>query len=315
MTTRRQKRPDGTEVCARYGTGTCACHKAALDYVLKRFAFAGTDLISPSHFVIDPDGLPIYRGDYMQSCPTPKQLEELLARASPTQALRFVWTAREAELAELAKTPVQELAEKARTWLATKDVMAVAGLVAMLDQEFDDARKAALLGALGAGPLPAHGEALVEDMARAATSTSTLAPAAALAWARISVSASGELALSLLARTAVRVPDPGLALKAMVELSGLGGGSIQGPEGKAWSARVDARVLEVGALRGARNWHQSVGDAPADLPRARVERALRKADAVAPSPSTRARATNGASRSPRDARRGEGREGRRSSPP
>lgn len=87
----------------------------------------------------------------------------------------------------------------------------------------------------------------------------------------------GELALSLLARTAVRVADPGLALKAMVELSGLGGGSIQGPEGKAWSARVDARVLEVGALRGARQWNQSVGDAPADLPRARVERALRKA--------------------------------------
>ncbi len=175
--------------------------------------------------------------------------------------------------------------------------MAVAGLVAMLDQEFDDARKAALLGALGAGPLPAHGEVLVEDMARAATSTSTLAPAAALAWARISVSASGELALSLLARTAVRVPDPGLALKAMVELSGLGGGSIQGPEGKAWSARVGARVLEVDALRGARHDRARRDDAPGDLPRATRGRARRsgRQDPGRPLSST-GTATNGVAR-------------------
>ncbi len=271
------KRPDGTEVCSRYGTGTCACHKAALDYVLKRFAFAGTDLISPSHFVIDPDGLPIYQGQYMQSCPTPKQLEELLAKASPTQALRFVWTAREAELAELSKTPVKELAEKARTWLATKDAMAVAGLVASLDQETDPVRRDALLQALGAGPIPSPGDAAIEDMARAASSAPARAAPMALAWAKAAVAASREVALSILARVTVRIADPTQAFRASAELAGLADGSPGDPTGVTWSARVAARVREVAALLGDRSQAQALVDAPVDLPPGRVERAARRA--------------------------------------
>lgn len=271
------RRPDGTEVCSRYGTGTCACHKAALDYVLKRFAFSGTDLISPSHFVIDPDGLTIYQGQYMQSCPTPRQLEGLLARASPTQALRFVWTAREAELAELAKTPVQELADKARTWLATKDVMAVAGLVAMIDQESDAVRKDSLLQALGAGPIPPPGDAAIEDMARAASSAAALAAPVALAWAKVAVASSREVALSILARVAVRIADPTQTFRASVALAGLADGAPGAPTGPGGAARVAARVHEVAALTGDRGLAQALVDAPADLPRGRVERAARKA--------------------------------------
>ncbi len=276
------KRPDGTEVCSRYGTGTCACHKAALDYVLKRFAFAGTDLISPSHFVIDPDGLTIYQGQYMQSCPTPRQLEELLARASPTQALRFVWTAREAELAQLAKTPEPELAEKAKAWLATKDGMALAGVVATIDQESDDARKAALLQALGAGPLMPQGGPLLEDLLRQVTGTADASSFAAPTWQRMACLASQALDASqrwtmwLWTRLFVRVPsDVTAEVEPRVHSFPFGTDAppLDSPESRAvWAMQVEAMTL-----MGSPKALADLEKLPEGLPRLRILRALRKA--------------------------------------
>lgn len=283
------KRPDGTEVCSRYGTGTCACHKAALAYVLKRFAFSGTDLISPSHYVLDPDGLPIYRGDYMQSCPTPRQLEELLAKASPTQALRLVWTAREAELAELSKTPVAELAEKAKLWLASKDVLAVAGLVSMIDQESDAARKEALLVALGGGPLPPHAGPLLEDLLRQVTSTQDATSFAEPTWQRMACLASQALdpgkrwTMWLWTRLLVRVPSD---LTAEVEPRvhsfpfRTDSPAEDSPEGRAvWAMQLEALTLmgSPGALADLERLTEG-------LPKLRILRALRKAGRGRPLP-------------------------------
>ncbi|MFO0934364.1 MAG: hypothetical protein U1E39_16880 [Planctomycetota bacterium] len=141
------------EVCARYGCGTCAAHRAASAFVMARFS-ADQSIVSPSHFLLDPDGRAVYQGEYMQSALSTSDLEAWFVRLSPRHALRSVWGAREARTSALGKAETAaKLQELATAWIASKDPMAAAGVVATLEQETDDARRKALFAALAtAGP-------------------------------------------------------------------------------------------------------------------------------------------------------------------
>src|SRR5204863_9325138 len=71
---------------------------------------------------------------------------------SPRLSTRGVWAAREEKTTALSKTPTDALAKAAGSWLGSSDALAVAGVAAVLDQESDPKRRAALLSALsGAG--------------------------------------------------------------------------------------------------------------------------------------------------------------------
>jgi hypothetical protein len=144
--------PDGTRVCSRYKTGTCKAHQDALAHVLARLSTDGS-LISPSHFVLDPDGQVVWQGDYVQSTPAPGDLDGFAVRISPRVATRGVWAAREERTTVLDKTPAESLAKAAGEWLGSSDALAPAGVVALLDQESDEKKRAALFTALAtAGP-------------------------------------------------------------------------------------------------------------------------------------------------------------------
>lgn len=166
----------GEEVCERYGCGTCAAHQAASAYVVARFSADGT-LISPSHYLLDADGEVVYRGDFMESALTPRDLVGWFARLSPRLALRAVWGAREARLEALGKAPsAQALRELGAAWAASGDPWAPAGLVAAADQEVDPERRKALWDTVGGVGAPAR--ALIFDAVDAVASDPDLDPAA-----------------------------------------------------------------------------------------------------------------------------------------
>lgn len=144
--------PDGTRVCSKYGTGTCKAHQDALAFVVARLTADGS-LISPSHWVLGPDGETVWHGDYVQSTPAPGDLDGFAVRLSPRLSMRGVWTAREERTTALSKTPAEKLEKAAGEWLGSSDALAPAGVAALLDQESSAKRRTALLAALsGAGP-------------------------------------------------------------------------------------------------------------------------------------------------------------------
>ncbi|MBL9086417.1 MAG: hypothetical protein JNM10_04680, partial [Planctomycetia bacterium] len=193
------------EVCARYGCGTCAAHRAASAFVMARFSTDQT-IVSPSHFLLDPDGRAVYQGEFMQSALSPSDLEAWFVRLSPRHALRSVWGAREARTSALGKAETAEqLRELATAWIASKDPLACAGVVATLDQETDPARRKALFAALAtAGPdaLPViwdavDGVATDPDVDRDATA----------AWLRLATQLEPMFGAWATARAMVRTTD------------------------------------------------------------------------------------------------------------
>jgi hypothetical protein len=255
---------DGTVVCGRYGVGTCACHKEALAWLLRRHAPDGETLTSPGHFVFEPDGALVWHGEYVQSAPTPAMFDAWSVRITPRLAMRRVWTARDARLSALSKRPAAELDAAARAWLAENDPLAAAGLVAMLDQEADPARRATLFSVLAtAGPDAAP---LLFDSVDAATSDPDADPAAAKAWTVLATAVDPALGRWALARAVVRSKDPA-ARSAARERAG-----------KDAPAELRARVGEALLLAGDASAAALLeGDAKDVLPAARIERARRAA--------------------------------------
>jgi len=195
----------GEEVCERYGCGTCAAHRAASAYVMARFS-ADQTIVSPSHFLLDPDGNAVYQGEYMQSALAAPDLEAWFVKLSPRLALRSVWGTRELRTTALTKTEsVPKLAALATAWIATKDPLAPAGVVAAIELETDDARRKALFAALataGHEALPViwdavDGVATDPDVDRAATA----------AWMALALRVHGEFGAWATARAMVRTSD------------------------------------------------------------------------------------------------------------
>lgn len=201
----------GEEVCERYGCGTCAAHQAASAYVVARFSADGT-LISPSHYLLDADGDVVYRGDYMESAVTSRDLVAWFVRLSPRLALRAVWGAREARLEALGKAPsAQALKELCAAWAASGDPWAPAGLVAAADQEDDPARREALWDAVGALGAPVR--PLIFDALDAAASDPDLDPAATTRLLRVARACDPVLFAWAAARAALRSRADGDGLR------------------------------------------------------------------------------------------------------
>ena len=273
--------PDGTRVCAKYGTGTCKAHQDALAFVLARLTTDGS-LISPSHWVLGPDGETVWHGDYVQSTPAPGDLDGFAVRVSPRLAMRAVWTAREERTTALGRTPTEKLEKAAGEWLGTPDALAPAGVAAVLDQESDAKRRAALLAALAsAGPrvLP-----VVFDAVDDATSRDDAPDQAA--WVDTALKLDDAFGGWALARAIVHAKGPQWADFARGKL-----------EGRPDPLR--ARIAEALLLKGDRGFAKALTAAQGGgLSRARVDRALRRAGA-APAPDLAAALKSGS----RDERR------------
>jgi hypothetical protein len=259
-----EKRPDGTVVCSRYRTGTCAAHQAALRWAVKRLDVK----ISPAHAVFEPDGAVLYSGEYVQSAPTPSMLDEMLVKTSPRLAMRHVWTAREARLETLSKAPAAELEKAAEAWVAEGDGLAPAGLAALLDQEEDAARRAALeaaLGKAGAAAVP-----VLFDAVDAATSAPDKDPDAALRAARLAAAADPAFGAWAAARVLARARDEGV--RARAKAAGLAAAAAKAPTAPAPPA---APPLAEGLASPSRETRR------ASLLAAKPEEVLAKREAVA----------------------------------
>jgi hypothetical protein len=120
---------------------------------MARFS-ADQTIVSPSHFLLDPDGRAVYQGEFMQSALSPSDLEAWFVRLSPRHALRSVWGAREARTSALGKAETAaKLQELAAAWIASKDPLAAAGVVAA---RRDHAARCAVRALATAGPTPSR---------------------------------------------------------------------------------------------------------------------------------------------------------------
>jgi hypothetical protein len=267
---------DETVVCGRYGVGTCACHKDALAWLLRHHAPDGLTVVSPSHWVFEPDGALFWHEDYVQSAPTPERLDAWTVAIAPRLAMRRVWTARDARLSALAKRPAADLEKEAAAWLASGDGLAAAGLVAMLDQEGDPARRKALFAVLArAGPAAAP---LLFDSVDAATSNPDADPDAAVAWTRLAHAVDPSLGTWAAARTVARSKQPtlrSLAIDAVV---------VDGPLPRVDSPARRAQIGEALALAGERSGLDGIPvEGEGALPAGRLARA-RAAAGLPPPP-------------------------------
>jgi hypothetical protein len=266
---------DGTTVCSRYGVGTCACHKAALDYVMTRF----DTQISPSHYVLEPDGAAAWEKSYYTQDENPPFLDRWASLISPRIVQRRVWNAREAKMASLAKAAPDALRSVAEAWLAENDALAAAGLVAALDQETDPARRKALMGALEKSGVV--GKAMLVEDVEQGTSAPAAAPEDALAWVGLATAIDRDFGAWAACRVIARSKDDSLRGRAAARLAGAK--DAEGFDWKNLPPPVAARVAEARVLAGdakaaevlAKGDRTAVGDA-------RVARALAKAGAPDP---------------------------------
>lgn len=270
------RRPDGTESCGTYGSGTCQAHRDALTWALQRFSPDGETLVSPSHHLLDPDLREVYGVDFMQGALPPAALEGWFVRLSPRLALRSVWTERESRLAALAATKTADLGKAAAAWVGERDPYAPAALVAAIDTEADAARRAALRSALAnAGP---DAVPVLHDAVEAATSAPDVDPDAAIAWVAVACAVDREgLGAWAAGRVAVRAQGD-LSARALETLRG------EGADPASSTTALRFALNEALALRGDKAAAQAlVADAAtAGLPFARAARALRRARVAVP---------------------------------
>ena len=268
--------PDGTRVCAKYGIGTCKAHQEALAFVGARLSADGS-LISPSHWVLDPDGGLVWHGDYVQSRPSPGDLDGYAARVSPRLVMRGIWTARDEKTTALSKAPTDGLEKAAAEWLASSDALAPAGVVAMLDQESDPKRRAALFAALataGARAVP-----LVFDAVDEATASDGATDQAR--WIETALRLDDAFGGWALSRALLRAKGPRLADVARGKEP-----LVVGAAPAAFDGRPDAvrgRLAEALLFLGDKGMAAKLEAAQGSgVPRTRVARALRKAGLLLP---------------------------------
>lgn len=139
----------GEGACTRYPGHSCAGHKAALAWFLKRF---GDELISPQHVILEPDGDVAYRKEYYTHVVSPVLLEAWLSQLAPNIAYARAAIGRESQSEALAARPLEELRAAACAWLESGDGLAAAAVTGVLEECFDDARRAALIAALARTP-------------------------------------------------------------------------------------------------------------------------------------------------------------------
>lgn len=270
---------DGTVVCSRYGNGTCQGHKDALAWLLRTHSSDGESVISPSHWVFEPDGALFSHGDFVQSTPTPSDLEMWAVAISPRLAVRRVWTVREAKMAALEKGPTADLEKAAREWATSGDAMAAAGLVALLDQERDGTRRKALASAIKAcGPAAA---APLFDLVDAGTSAPDSDSDAALFWVDLAKNVSPDLGAFAAGRVVARSRVGKTRSRAISVATGFLANTP--PDPRTLAPPLRAALAEARLLAGDREATGDLdGDAKDVLPAARVERARRAAGAIPP---------------------------------
>ncbi len=290
---------DGTKVCARYGVGTCKAHRDAWDHAVRRFSQDGESLTSPSHFILEPDGGVVWNKSFYTGEETPAFLDAWAARLAPRLTTRRVWTAREAPLARLAKTPAGGLQQAAEAWLAQGDALAAAGLSAMLELEADDARRAALSRALAkAGPAAAP---VLFDGIQAATGDPDRDPGAAFGAVDLALSVDPEFGAWAACRVLARAKDETVRGRVLVRLSGAAPGATPNPA--SLPAPLLARVAEARLLGGEKGAAAALAEGDrSSIGEARAARALARAGAGAPPASDLAALLADRSAS-RDARR------------
>ena len=263
--------PDGSKICSRYASGTCACHQAALAYALKRWSADGSTLVSPSHYVVDPDGRSVYQADYMQGRLAFPALDAYLAQLSPRLASRTVWTSRESKMKELGTIPVDRLAAWGREWIAAGDAYAPVGLAAAMDGATDAATVLALLDALRTTPLALA--SVLQDALEAATAEPGADPELALAWIATALVVDKDLGAWGAARAIARAMKPELVGK----ITAVWVGTLEKPDASAMPQTAIARLGEAMALRGDKGAVSLILNTGAALPPARVAHAAAKA--------------------------------------
>lgn len=152
--------PDG--LCTRYPGIPCATHKAALKEVARRF---GSDLITPQHVILEPDGQLAFRKEYYTRVVRPALLETWLSTLAPGIAFSRAGISREKKIKSLVATEQPDQAAQAKTWLLSEDGLAAASIANVLDEVFDAPGRLALietLAAAGAAQAPVL-ELIAED--------------------------------------------------------------------------------------------------------------------------------------------------------
>jgi hypothetical protein len=196
-----RKGPDGQPACARFGQGPCAAHKDALVWTVRRFG----SMISPQHAVLEPDGATAYHKDYFTGEEGAPFLDAWAARLCPRLVARRVWSVRDLQTRALTEAHVAALEVRAKEWLASGDGYAPAGVVAVLEQETDAARRAALFAALRTAPPDA--EAALFDPVDAATASPEADREATAVWVDVALAVAPELGDWAAARVVPRVKD------------------------------------------------------------------------------------------------------------
>lgn len=142
----------GDASCERYGGIPCRSHKDAWRYVARRFAPNDGALISPQHIILEPDGGLAFRKEYYTGTVKPELLELYGVRISPLLAYESAGDLRASRIESLESASTPDVKETARSWLRSGDVYAAASILRVVDFEYDDERRLALLEALEATP-------------------------------------------------------------------------------------------------------------------------------------------------------------------
>lgn len=141
--------------CPRFAGIPCSSHRDALDWIVRNYADEKGDIISPAHYIFEPDGALAYREDIFdqRSRTGPTLFELVLSVVSPDLAVRIAGIDRETKIAEVAKASAERAGELARTWLAqVDDGYSAAGLLSALMDAEAPAKRHALIAAFAKTP-------------------------------------------------------------------------------------------------------------------------------------------------------------------
>ncbi len=257
--------PDGMSQV--YEGISSASAKAALQYVLERF---GSAQISPQHIILEPDGDVAYRKEYYTGEVGPGLLDKWLAFVSPPAARQRAGLDRGKQIERLKKAPTEKLAALARNWLMERDGLAAPGILDVLIDEYDAARRLALIGALATAP--AQQQHVLEFGAEETATYPDDDEAVTLAWARALLRSNRPSGLWMLSRAIARTESAELRGRL---LRAWGGRDAGKPVPKV--SDLDAHeqdlareaLLLAGDKRGAEGgWSHNGGDLPWRLERA-----------------------------------------------
>ncbi|MDA1195259.1 MAG: hypothetical protein O2894_08745 [Planctomycetota bacterium] len=207
----------GEESCSRYPGHACKAHREALAWFLTRF---GSELISPQHVILEPDGDIAFRKEYYTGVVTPALLENYLSNLAPRTAYARAAIGREVAMKALAKMPLEELDAHAKVWLAGQDGLAAAAMLGVFDECRAADRRLALIRALR------HTHDLQVPVLRMAAEESILypedQPAEALAWIETLFAAERASGVWAATRVLLRAPDEATRTAVLRRWAGVG---------------------------------------------------------------------------------------------